>query len=350
MIQVTALIGTYGLGLATVVAAAMPAVWADGSGQRRLGAVAAACGVLAAVWVGGAWRVGSAETEVVEGVHLRLVQPAIDQRLKWKRALRREHILGQTLLATTPAERPPSHVMWAETAAPAMLAGEPELLALIGRATPANGLSVVGTLRRTPPGEPLRIWNSLFAVDANGILAGGYDKAHLVPFGEYVPFRDILGVAKVTAGGTDFSPGPGVMTLRLPGLPPVSPLICYEVIFPAQVVDRRDRPAWLLNLTNDAWYGISAGPYQHLAAARMRAVEEGLPLVRVANNGISAIIDVHGRTVASLGLGKRGIVDGPLPRGLASVTPYGRLGDWVVGLLVAMVWAAGVGMGRARQP
>jgi len=349
MIQIAGLVGTYGLGLVTVVAAAMPAVLADGRGHRRFVAVAIACGALVAVWAGGAWRLSDADPGVVDGVHFRLVQPAIDQRLKWKRELRREHVLGQTRLALTPAERPPTHVIWSETAAPAMLSAEPELVALISSSTPADGVSVVGTLRRTPAGEALRIWNSLAAIDATGRFVGGYDKAHLVPFGEYVPFRSILGLAKVTAGATDFSAGPGVTTLRLPGLPPVSPLICYEVIFPAQVVDRQDRPSWLLNLTNDGWYGISAGPYQHLAAARMRAVEEGLPLVRVANNGISAIIDAYGRTVVSLGLGKRGIVDGPLPKAVPTPTPYGRLGDWIVGLLIIAALAAGIGMGSVRQ-
>jgi len=350
MIQVAGLAGTYGLGLVTVVAATMPAVWADGRGHRRFVAVAVACGMLAAVWAGGAWRLSDADPGMVEGVHLRLVQPAIDQQLKWKRELRREHILGQIHLALTPTEPPPTHVIWSETAAPAMLSAEPDLVALISTSTPANGVSVVGTLRRTPAGEALRVWNSLVAIDGAGRFVGGYDKAHLVPFGEYVPFRDILGFAKITAGTTDFSAGHGVTTLRLPGLPPVSPLICYEVVFPAQVVDRQDRPSWLLNLTNDGWYGISAGPYQHLAAARMRAVEEGLPLVRVANNGISAIIDAYGRTVVSLGLGKRGIVDGPLPKGLPAPTPYGRLGDWLAGLLVVAALAAGIGMGRVRQP
>jgi len=350
MIQFASVVGTYGLGLVTIIAVTMPAVWADGGGRRRFGAVTIAIGMLAAVWAGGAWRLSGADPGVADGVRLRLVQPAIDQRLKWKRELRREHILRQTTMAATPTDQPPTHVIWAETAAPTVLAGEPALRRLIGSATPANGVSIVGTLRRTPPGEDLQVWNSLVAINTDGTLVGGYDKAHLVPFGEYVPFRSILGFAKVTAGRTDFSPGPGVTTLRFPGLPPASPLICYEVIFPAQVVDRRDRPAWLLNLTNDAWYGISAGPYQHLAAARMRAVEEGLPLVRVANTGISAIIDAYGRTVASLGLGKSGIVDGPLPKKLPSVTPYGRLGDWVVGLLVAAALAAGVGLGRTQQP
>jgi apolipoprotein N-acyltransferase len=135
--------------------------------------------------------------------------------------------------------------------------------------------------------------------------------------------------------------------MRLPGLPPVGPLICYEVIFPGAVVDVRDRPQWLLNLTNDGWYGRSSGPYQHLVAARMRAVEEGLPLVRVANTGISAIIDPLGRVRAALGLGQQGVVDGPLPRPLDRPTLFGVTGAG--GPLVISLVLAAVGIWLSRR-
>ena len=156
----------------------------------------------------------------------------------------------------------------------------------------------------------------------------------LKTFGEYMPLKKLLKLDKITAGGTDFSAGPGLRTLRLPGLPPVGPLICYEVIFPGAVVDRRDRPHWLLNLTNDAWYGRTAGPYQHLAASRLRAVEEGLAVVRVANTGISAVIDAYGRPVARLGLGQQGAIDSRLPTALASPPLYARLGNWLTAWLL----------------
>ncbi len=161
-----------------------------------------------------------------------------------------------------------------------------------------------------------------------------------------MPFRDLVGLGKLTEGSIDFSAGPGLRTLSLPGLPPVGPLICYEVIFPGAVTAAGDRPDWLLNLTNDAWYGYSSGPYQHFAAARLRAVEEGLPLVRIANTGISAIIDPLGRIGGRLGLEETGIVDGPLPRPLAGPTPYARLGDRIVLLLVVGVALMGILIGR----
>jgi apolipoprotein N-acyltransferase len=170
-----------------------------------------------------------------------------------------------------------------------------------------------------------------------------YDKFHLVPFGEYMPLRGVLPVAAIAAGAVDFSAGSGPASLDLPGLPPVSPLICYEVIFPAAVKDPGQRPDWLLNLTNDAWYGISAGPHQHFAIARVRAVEEGLPLVRAANTGISGVVDAYGRIVGQLALGVRGVVDAPLPASLPT-TPYGRFGDTIfvvmlISFALATTWA-----------
>jgi apolipoprotein N-acyltransferase len=143
-------------------------------------------------------------------------------------------------------------------------------------------------------------------------------------------------VDRVAPGETDFTAGPGPTTLELPGLPPVSPLICYEVIFPGAVVDAAARPAWLLNITNDAWFGLSTGPHQHFASARLRAVEEGLPLVRVANTGISGVVDPYGRVLARLELGREGVIDTTLPRAL-SPTPYARFGDWIAGGMILLV-------------
>ncbi len=356
MMQVAAVVGVYGLGLLSVVAAAMPAVLAEGGGTRRMRRggvfVAAAAAVLAAVWAGGTMRLAGAGEDRVEGVRLRLVQPNIPQKIKWRRELRLRHVLLQMRMGSRPgtaagrAAEPPTHVIWAETAVPFALAGDKERLAMIGSAVPPGGLIITGAPRTTPRGQPFQVWNSLHAIDHEGRVVASYDKVRLVPFGEYVPFREWLKFSRLVPGGSDFSPGPGRRTLRLPGLPPVSPLICYEVVFPGAVVDPEDRPEWLLNLTNDGWYGRSAGPYQHFAAARLRAVEEGLPLVRVANTGISAVVDPYGRLVASLGLGSAGVVDSPLPRAIAGITLYGRFGDWTVFLLLLLTAAAGFALSR----
>ena len=171
------------------------------------------------------------------------------------------------------------------------------------------------------------------------LVVGSCDKAHLVPFGEYMPLRSILQIDKITAGSVDYSPGPGVSTVTLPGLPAFSPLVCYEVIFPGAVVSGLGlRPDWLLNLTNDAWYGKTAGPHQHLVMARLRSVEEGLPLVRATNTGITAAFDSYGREIGRLTLEEVGVLDIRLPLPLPP-TLFSKMGD--LGFLVVLVWLAG---------
>ena len=356
MIQFASLAGVYGLSLLGVSAAAMPATLGEGGGNGKSGLAAlspilTAFAVLAVVWSAGWLRLAGADDAVVAKVNLRLVQPNIDQRLKWVPDLRFGHVADQLEMSARTAGASPTHVIWAETAVPFYLANSPKLLEFIAKSAPPGGLMIVGSLRTTPRRQdPHLVWNSLHAVDSAARVVATYDKFHLVPFGEYMPFRNILKITKLTAGATGFSPGPGVKTLRLPGLPPVSPLICYEVIFPGKVADRSDRPGWLLNITNDGWYGRSSGPYQHFAAARLRAVEEGLPLVRVANTGISAVVDAYGRTRAYLGLGRAGILDSPLPVRLEEATPYARLGDWIVLTLLAATAGAGFLMSRGKTP
>ncbi|MHA1598835.1 MAG: apolipoprotein N-acyltransferase [Alphaproteobacteria bacterium] len=341
MIQSVALIGTYGLGLLTIIAAAMPGVLADGAGKKPL---IMALALLAAVWAGGVARLTGATTEMVADVRLRLVQPNIPQRDKWRPSERRKNLSEHIRMSIAATDGPPpTHVIWSETAATYTLANDRGARNVIAAAVPDGGLLITGAPRSTPRGAPRRqVWNSLHALNGRGDITATYDKQHLVPFGEYMPLKGWFGIAKLTEGATDFSAGPGPQTLNLNGLPPVSPLICYEAIFPGRVVDKRDRPQWLLNITNDAWYGISTGPYQHFDQSRLRAVEEGLPLVRVAGSGISAIVDGYGRVIGKLGLGEKGVLDGGLPRPPEGWTLYSRLADWLVGMLVLLVLGGGL--------
>ena len=199
---------------------------------------------------------------------------------------------------------------------------------------------------RTQSYPMTELFNAAFMLGPNGETSGVYHKMHLVPFGEYVPLHSIVGLTKLTVGDTDFSPGPGPHSLKLAGLPPAGPLICYEAIFSGQVVQPDDRPEWLLNITNDAWFGISSGPYQHFASAQIRAVEEGLPLVRVANTGISGVVDAYGRVKARLGLGREGIVDATLPVPISSLTPFARWGNSITWIAVIAVFLIGTFGGR----
>jgi len=349
MLQVASVVGALGLSALTVLALAAPAVLADGGISRRWRGVVLAGAVLAllgpAVW--GQARLARLDPPPVEGVRLRLVQPGYSQAEKWDPTRRTLNLIDQVEMSRAPGFESVTHVIWAETASVYPLGQDIDRRRLVAGAAPIGGLLLTGAPRMTPAGqEPFRMWNSLLAITPAATIVGSYDKHHLVPFGEYVPYADILPIGKITPGEISFTPGPGPRTLRLPGTPPVSPLICYEVIFPGEVVDAADRPAWMVNVTNDGWYGLSPGPYQHFASARLRAVEEGLPLVRVANTGISAVIDALGRVTARLDLGTRGVVDADLP-GALPATPFARIGAWgPLGLAFVLLGLGCVGAWR----
>ncbi|MCC7272172.1 MAG: apolipoprotein N-acyltransferase [Alphaproteobacteria bacterium] len=351
--QGAAVVGVLGLGLLAVLAAASPATLADRAHGGRRWLPLAGSLILASAVVGwGAFRLSGADPGTVPGIVLRLVQASIPQTLKWDPAARLAIFQRHLALSRGAGFERVTHVVWPETAGPSFLDRDPSARMALAAAVPPGGLLLTGTNRTTAePTDPPRIWNSLQALDANGRILASYDKAHLVPFGEYLPARAVLGrmgLSKMTAGSIDFSAGPGPRTLNLPGLPPVGPLICYEVLFPGAVVDPARRPEWLLNLTNDGWYGRTAGPHQHLAIARARAVEEGLPLVRSANNGISAVFDAYGRERGRLGLDVVGVLDAPLPRPIAP-PPFARLGPWIPGTLAALAFAAALAGRRPRK-
>jgi apolipoprotein N-acyltransferase len=342
VLQVAAVTGVYGLSFLTVVAGCAPAVIRPGRWATWL--LPGACAlILGLIWGGGAYRLANTPVEYVPGPALRLVQPNIAQTHKWREDLRAAQFTKYLRLSRTPADPPPTYIIWPETATPYVIALEPRIRRAIAEVVPPGGALITGAVRSTGPGEsPPQLWNSLHVLDANGAITATYDKFHLVPFGEFMPLRSVLGIAKLTQGAIDFSAGPGPQTLRVPGLPPFSPLICYEVIFPSEVIAAGDRPEWILNVTNDAWFGISSGPHQHFSSARLRAVEEGLPLVRAANTGISAIIDAYGRIVVRIGLGSEGVADGPLPRPSVERTPFSYAGNTPVLILSVAIIILGL--------
>lgn len=339
VLQFGALGGIWGLSFLTYLAMLAPALLA-GPGYRR-SVAALTLGLPILLWVGGTIRLARLPEAEAPGIRLRIVQAAVAQANKWKDDQREANLLDHVNLTRGPGFEAITTVIWPETAVSYFLDLDRLHRQMAAAAVPPGGLLLTGAPRVTPRGvEPFRIWNSLMAVTGNAEIAAVYDKVHLVPFGEYVPLRGVLPIAKITHGGTDFSAGPGPAALDLPGLPEAAPLICYEAIFPGAVVARdRPRPGWIVNVTNDGWFGISSGPHQHLAASRMRSIEEGLPQARAANTGISAVIDPAGRIIARLPLGERGVLDAPLPRALAA-TPYARFGELIPGLILLIAMGA----------
>jgi apolipoprotein N-acyltransferase len=352
MLQTTAWVGIYGLSFVTVLAACLPALFGKplltplSPLRRFLPAIAAAALILIPAGAG-AMRLNLLPT-VTTDTWLRLVQPSIAETSKWNTAEADANFHRLIELSTAPAEHKLAAVIWPEAAATYLLERDAEHRDAIAAVAPPGGYVLTGTLRGPPPPLPVTaVWNSIDAIDGSGRVTAQYDKAHLVPFGEYMPLDDWLPIKKFTPGAIDLSAGPGPRTLALASLPPFSPLICYEAIFPGAILDPRDRPAWILNVSNDAWYGRSSGPYQHFAMARTRAVEEGLPLIRVANNGITGVVDAQGRVLAHTNLDAVGHADVALPAA-GSVTPYSRLGDWLFLALLLAGSAAALGSAPLR--
>jgi len=347
-LQLAALTGVYGLTLITVAAAAMPAA------LRRVPVLIALALPLVAL-VGGAVRLAQAEPEgaprslAAPSVRLAIVQPNVAQEGKWDDASRRTNLEKLLALGGQGLRGRATHIVFPETAVPYVVAGNEPLLRVLASVVPLGGALLTGAIRAEGQGESLRLWNSLHAIDPAGRIVATYDKAHLVPFGEYMPLRGILPIDKLAYGAVDYSAGPGPRTLAVPGAPPVGPLICYEAIFPGAVADPAARPAWLLNVTNDAWFGLSSGPHQHFASARLRAVEEGLPLVRAANTGISGVIDAYGRVTARLGLGREGVLHAALPAALGGPTVFGRAGNLIALVLVAACAVCGIDWRRGKK-
>jgi apolipoprotein N-acyltransferase len=347
LIQIASVIGIYGVTILVLLAPALAAPLGSPFATRRF-ARAGACGGLAILVVAavfGAIRLPSRPVPTVPDVRLRLVQPAILQSLKWVRDLRYEHLKRHSDLSVLPAEKPPTAIIWPESAEPFPLDNYPENAKAIAAILKPGQILITGIARDFPDAVPRTYRDSLQALNSSGEIVGTYDKFHYVPFGEYMPLQRWLPLRAVAASSVEPTEGPGPMTLRLPGLPPAAPLICYEVIFPHAVVDEKDRPDWLLDVTNDGWFGLTAGPHQHFSMMRVRAVEEGLPLVNAANDGVSGVIDPYGRITAELGLGKSGILDADLPKAIPS-TVYARLGDIPFFMIVAILTVLGFFNGR----
>ncbi len=356
LMQSAALVGAYGLtAIALFVFPAPLVILGDSRDRLTRGRIAYALTLaavpLALLFAYGAWRLQAPQT-FVPAVKLRIVQPSVPQREKWMAEYQRRIFDDHVALSLqNPAGEKDSlagitHLVWPEAAMPFFPLEAPAALDILANILPPGTTLITGALRHEPtptadaPMTPeTRTLNSILVLNERAEAITTYDKINLVPFGEFMPFEATLasiGIQKLTHGRGSFAVGQKPRPLMtIPGLPPALGLVCYEALFPGNIVQGSERPGVLINVTNDGWFGESTGPYQHFHQSRIRAVEEGVPLIRAANNGISAVVDPFGRVLQSLGLNVRAQIDSPLPEAL-SPPLYARLGDWTLVSILAL--------------
>lgn len=369
LMQSAALFGAYGLtAIAAFIFPAPLVMMADRKEPLTRADIARASAVaivpIAALCLYGGWRLSAPEA-FVPNVKLRIVQPSVPQREKWmaeyQRRIFNDHIALS--LGNPKGEKDSlagiTHLVWPEAAMPFFPLETPEALDMLSAMLPPGTTLITGAIRHDPPlGADRRLLpttktlNSILVLNEQAQVDAIYDKIKLVPFGEYVPLEAALshiGIEKLTHGRGAFAEGISPRPLMtIPGLPPALGLVCYEALFSGDIVQGSARPGVLLNVTNDGWFGQSTGPYQHFHQSRIRAVEEGVPLIRAANNGISAVVDPYGRALQTLGLDVRGVIDSRLPKALPP-TLYARLGDWMLALVLAVFAAFAVTLGKLRR-
>ncbi len=339
-------IGTYGLsGVVVLLGGVLYLLLRPGA--RLTGGVIALsiCGSGALAWA-------MSPDAPVRDVAIRVVQPNINQQDKWDPAFAAESFRRHARLSGDARADRPRLLLWPEAATPEFLSVQSRARRRIAALLGPNDLLLLGGVELTfgPDGRANGAYNSLYALDPAGRLRGRYDKAHLVPYGEYLPMRpflSMLGVSRLAPGDLDFLSGPGARTIDLPGFGRAGVQICYEIIFSGQVVDPENRPDFIFNPSNDAWFG-AWGPPQHLAQARLRAIEEGLPVIRATPTGISAVIDANGRILGSVRPQVAGMIDSLLP-GAASPTPFAQFGNVLSLIFALLLIAAAIAVGRKSR-
>jgi apolipoprotein N-acyltransferase len=347
--QTASLIGLWGLTFVTVAIFAAPAVLIDDRSPARRPwlAPALALVLLAVMAAFGVARLSRTPTKLVANVKLRIMQPNLSQDARFNYSAKAD-VMSRYLALSDRATGPENNgvgsaniLIWPESAFPFFLSREPDAMAQIASLLPKGTVLVTGAVRPPDVAPGVRItqaYNSIYVIDHDGSILSTYDKLHLVPFGEYLPFQNVMekiGFQQLTKVHGGFIPGARRKTMDIAGAPRMLPLICYEAVFPGDITTAGDRPGWIVNLTNDGWFGISTGPYQHLQQSRVRSIEEGLPLVRAANTGISVVVDPVGRIIARLDLGVEGVLDASLPAAIPP-TIYSKIGDIPAAIFVAI--------------
>lgn len=356
-LQPASVVGIYGLSLWAVLFCAAFSLLAPAKAQSRSAAYRGFAVVMAVSFLLTGWgmaRLHLSDKNVLQptGMHVRLVQANVEQSLKWDPEFQWQALQRHISLSRQPAPEgmAPDVIIWPETAMPFQLEEGSQWVKMLAETAPREGVLITGVVRSEGQGEDWQVWNSLRGVDAHGLLTSEYDKAVLVPFGEFLPLRSLLSflpIKKVTQGTVDFSQGAGARLLEMGKSGKFQPLICYETIFSGfRPENGAKETGWLLNITNDAWFGTSTGPYQHLHMARTRAVERGVPMVRVANTGISSVMDSYGRMLGYLPLNRQGILDMELPPQLADPSWYSRFGELTVIIICSILFIIVLRAGR----
>lgn len=345
ILQWSAYFGIYGLTAFTVLIGSIPSLLADSkiSQRHKNYIILGDCALLAILIAGGIVRLQTPPLETFADSGLRIIQPNNNQADKWKPKTRFTHVQKLEKLST---ENTGSFkfLIWPETAVPFFMTTDERISTYLQRLVPKGGALITGAPRKDPNAR--RYWNSVQALGDNGSILGIYDKRHLLPYGEYLPLRSFLvssGIASLIPAldnMSDFSfPDPSAQNvMQLENLPPFRTLICYEVAFPWEVKDEIEFD-WILNVTNDAWFGHTSGPYQHFVISKTRAIEQGVSLIRSANKGISAVVDGYGRILQKLDPTQTGFLDAQLPKPLKNRTLYSRIGE-IIPLMICFIFVA----------
>ena len=330
MLQTASIWGTYGLSVITILISSFPALYLCTPQKKKLLPAIGVPILLFFILSGfGLLRLQNASVQPGKTA-IRIVQPSIPQKMKWDSKALEENLQKYIDLSRSPGLDKIDFVVWGETAVPFPLDIDTAHRRAVTRAIPDNGYLITGAVRyeESPDGRYIP-YNSMFIIDKSGTISAGYDKSHLVPFGEYIPLRQYLPdwIRPVTNTIADFHPGSGPQNIKIGAHPQLNVTICYEIIFPHQIVNLQKKPSWMVNLTNDGWYGDSMGPYQHLTATRLRAVEEGITIIRAANSGISAAISPYGQIISEIPLNIPDFTDLYLPQTAYVFTFYNKYGN-----------------------
>ena len=346
--QLAYFIGMNGLTFMIVMWALTPLLFFDG--QKKLAVFAFT--LLPLSWIYGDWRLAQNPTQFVDGVNLRIIQPNISQDDNWRNAHAREIFDKLLLLSAGPPKnaKPITHIIWPESIVPFLIDESPEGLAEVAKMLGPTKILLTGAVRRSAPSNSADYFTSVLMIDGNAKVLGHYDKSHLVPGGEFLPLAwllEPLGFRQIVSMPESFRAGSGPESLAIPGAGLVGLQVCYEAIFPSEAVDALKRPNWLVNVTNDGWFGNSTGPRQHFSQLRLRAIEQGLAIARSANSGISTVFDPYGRSLLQSEMSIMGVFDAPLPQSIGA-GPYASYGDRLLFLMIAVFSLVGLFLRRVR--